>query len=61
MELNEYDQYGEYFVKAFKDKPDSSYLCYKLDVSIEYANHILNKGGRLNDEDTWYFLKEVEI
>ena len=42
-EYNEYDQYGEYFVAIFKDKPHHTELT-KLEVPTNRLRHVL-KGG----------------
>ena len=57
-ERNEYDQYGEYFIKVFFKKPTIEELnLLKLDYLD--ANFLLSKGGgRKKWEDAWYFLRE---
>lgn len=60
-EFNDYDQYGEYFIKAFRDKPSVDYLIGYLNINEHVATHILNGGGRLDKEYMWYFLREVEL
>lgn len=59
-EYNMYDQMGEYFVAAFKDKPHHTSLT-KLGVEQNRLAHVLNGGGRQKEEDDWYFLREEEI
>lgn len=58
-EINEYDQYGEYFVACFSEKP-SKQLLLKAEVPESHLDHLLNNGGgRIGIEDEWYFLREV--
>ncbi len=59
-EYNQYDQYGEYYLAAFRDKPTLAQLI-KLDMSEQEAQHVLNGGGRQKNEDQWYNLKEEEL
>jgi hypothetical protein len=51
QEYNAYDQYGEYFIAAFRTYPSleqlSEYDCYHL--------------GRQNYEDSWFNLQEVIV
>jgi len=49
-EINAYDQDGEYFVAAFRDKPTSDELLK------QGATHL----DRLNNEYEWFNLKECE-
>mgnify|MGYP006935484260 CR=1 FL=1 len=59
-EVNDYDQYGQYFVSAFNSKPTFHQL-FDLGLSKEQAKHLLETGGgRIEWENEWYFLKEVE-
>jgi len=58
-EYNEYDQYGQYFVAVFAKKPNHLQLL-ALGVSNNRLRHILNGGGRKEDEQHWYILKEME-
>jgi hypothetical protein len=64
-EYNEYDQFGEYFQAAFKNKPTKEQLKQHVifDSNQESViNHILqNGGGRKNLEYVWYNLKEYEL
>ena len=62
-EVNEYDQYGEYFVAAFNRKPtlDDLRLTFKdKENSESFFNHLLNGGGRVGYEHDWYNLREVK-
>lgn len=57
-EVNEYDQFGEYFVAAFPSKPHHSQLTAN-NVSQDRLRHVLNGGGRLGNEYEWFYLREV--
>jgi len=58
-EENQYDQFGEYFVAVFFEKPTVDQIMKEADCDEVYAKHILNGGGRTQRyENTWYFLKE---
>jgi len=58
-EVNEYDQYGEYFVMAFAKRPVLGDLG-NLTVDAMTKKHILAGGGRRGNEEVWYNLCEVE-
>lgn len=72
-EYNEYDQYGEYFICVFTEKPDFAKL--KPIIDSEYApndkddpkvkevvgNLIRKGGGRIRYEFKWFFLKNIEM
>jgi hypothetical protein len=57
-EYNDYDQHGQYFVAAWKDKPSITQLMKVEGVSESDAKHILQGGGRRGDEYQWYSLLE---
>ena len=63
-EINNYDQYGEYFEGAWEVKPTHQMLT-KLDVPCARLRHVLNGGGRPpadkhgNLDDVWWFLREL--
>jgi len=59
-EYNEYDQYGEYFLAVFSNKPTEEQLL-SYDVPSKDIQHVLNGGGRQNIEWKWFFLKEVPL
>jgi len=59
-EYNEYDQFGEYYVKAFAKKPSVT-LLLSLDVPQNRLRHVLNGGGRVDFEDKWFHLREIDI
>jgi len=61
-EHNDYDQHGEYFINVFYKKPDVIQISAILgeEVSFEYCQHIVDKGGRTDKmENVWYNLTEV--
>jgi len=58
-EVNDYDQYGEYFVMAFAKRPALEDL-KSLEVDDRTKTHILAGGGRRGIEREWYTLCEVE-
>ena len=59
-EHNEYDQYGEYFIKAFRLKPTHQQLS-ECGVPTNRLRHTLNGGGRVDYERSWFFLKEIDL
>jgi hypothetical protein len=59
-EYNDYDQYGEYFVAVFGNKPTHQQLT-EAGVQTRRLRHTLNGGGRVDFENEWYFLREVDI
>lgn len=58
-EENQYDQFGEYFDAVFSTKPTVEQVTEHVG-SKEIAEHVLRSGGRISDEHTWYFLREVD-
>ena len=60
-EYNAYDQYGEYFLNVFKDKPTVEQLMELLGINKSGAEHVLKGGGRIKREDQWYILTEYDI
>lgn len=60
-ERNEYDQYGEYFIAVFKDKPTLVQLSKYIDSYYCTPEHVITGGGRTHHlEDVWYWLREEE-
>lgn len=56
-EINAYEQDDEYFVAAFDHMPTKSELQDKIfDETI--IDHVLKGGGRIADEDEWWWLYE---
>lgn len=68
-EVNEYDQHGEYFAAVFKEKPTPEQLFdwideedrYRTLNKKEYADWIINQGGRFGIEYQWFHLKKHNI
>ena len=63
-EYNQYDQFGEYFVACWRQKPTAGQLRDTLNTQ-EYSDtnlidHLMKGGGRRNYEDQWYELYEIE-
>lgn len=58
-EVNDYCQYGEYFVAIFQNKPTESQLV-SFGVESYLVQHVLSGRDRLNHEDIWYKLSEEE-
>ena len=54
------DQCNEFFSTCFLKKPSVQELCDILSVNEEEARHILNGGGRRQDEYHWYNLELYE-
>jgi hypothetical protein len=60
-EVNQYDQYGEYLLSVFANKPTMKELCL-LGIGKSVAAHLLETGGgRVGVEDVWYYLEEVNF
>lgn len=59
-EYNDYDQYGEYFVDVFANKPTHQQLT-DYGVLQNRLRHVLNGGGRIGNENEWFNLKEVTV
>lgn len=63
-EVNDYDQYGEYFEAVFKEKPTLEQLMSK-GVPKDYAQSCLESGGErlypTEGADTWWNLREYPI
>lgn len=57
-EYNDYNQYGEYYIAAFKEKPSTEMIKTVISCSDEMAAWILSGGGREGVEDVWYNLVE---
>jgi hypothetical protein len=58
--VNAYDQYGEYFITAFTQKPTLEDIRKTLNLipNSPLAVHVLNGGGLVKNEPVWYYLKE---
>ena len=60
-EYNSYDQFGEYFVAWWKDKPSLEELGEVLKgLNNNELLHVLQGGGREELESMWYNLVEIE-
>lgn len=65
-EYNAYDQYGEYFIHAWHEKPSATQLAKVLKTKEDivrdndYLHFLLNGGGREQLEYVWYNLQEHE-
>lgn len=59
-EYNQYDQYGEYFIHAWVEKPTKEQLSKLVDP--KEADYLLETGGgrKHNYENNWYYLREME-
>lgn len=60
--INEYDQDGEYFVTVWINKPNYTDLdrFFKTKLEQSFLDHLYNGGGRIEYEDEWYFLREIQ-
>ena len=59
-EYNDYDQHGEYFVAVFSGAPSVEALM-RAGVPEHIGKHVQAGGGRIDSEDSWYWLKEVAL
>lgn len=58
-EHNAYDQYGEYFVAVFEEKPSLKQLAQYVDCYYCTPEHVWHGGGRTSHmEDTWWNLRK---
>lgn len=63
-EVNDYNQHGAYFVRAWVGKPTEADVKKEIGVSdyqwneLKYGKHIMAGGGRINYEYDWYILEE---
>jgi hypothetical protein len=54
---NDYDQHGDYLVSVFLSYPTEEQLLELFPNSTrEFAEHVLQGGGRVGTEDEWYYL-----
>ena len=68
-EVNDYNQCGEYFVCLFSEKPSFNVLKNEIISSSFYVdesiidrvcgNLIRIGGGRIDSEECWFFLREI--
>lgn len=71
-EHNDYDQYGEYFLAVYKEKPslkecESILLKHGIidkfqaeEHKTKMAKHLQNGGGRIDSENMWLYLYEEQ-
>lgn len=65
FKVNDYDQYGEYFIAWFPTKPTFEQLCELITKNQsgmefhKYVEHVLNGGGRIGTEFIWYILQKI--
>ena len=57
-EVNDYDQEGEYFLAAFHGEKPSVESLRGVGVPRKACAHVRRKGGRVKDENEWFFLRE---
>ena len=58
-EHNDYDQYGEYFVAVFAEKPSLKQIERYVDCCYCTPEHVWHGGGRTGHlEDVWWNLRE---
>ena len=64
-EYNDYNQYGEYYIKAWDHLPSYDELKIQLEEQLggnalsNTIHHLLDKGGgRIKNEDCWWWLRE---
>lgn len=56
-EVNDYDQWGGYFVTAFNHKPTKSELAEVLeDLTSDVLDELLLGYGRMPGAEEWYYL-----
>ena len=70
-EVNQYDQYGRYFVAVFKGIPSLEDLAKVMSnqdwnlgnvmEAVAFLEHLRKGGGRRGVEDQWYYLDEVDL
>jgi len=58
MEVNDYEQIGPCFVAVFFEKPTLEQL-FDKGIPRNECQHVLEGGGRLSDNDTWWYLEEI--
>lgn len=58
--VNAYDQYGDYLIAVFIEKPNIEQIIKLLKCNEIYALHILDQKGRFGTEDSWYHLSELK-
>lgn len=56
-EVNDYDQFGEYFDAVFFHQPTRQELI-NAGVPFDKVEHILNGGGRVKHDRWWWYLRK---
>jgi len=59
--VNDYNQYGEYFLAVFPSKPTFNQLADLGVPRIAHVRHVLKGGGRMGTENKWYLLREHNL
>lgn len=57
-QVNDYDQYGEYFEACFKEKPTPTQLATITGESVQYWKDN-PEGGRIGVAHGWYNMHEI--
>ena len=57
--VNDYNQYGDYFEGCFQNYPTLKELTEFFNDE-KLAQNLLNGGGRIDFEGTWYHLTEMK-
>ena len=61
-EVNAYDQFGDYLIGVFIEKPTVTQLQSLLpELRTDAATHLERGGGRIKTEDEWYYLTRLEV
>ena len=60
QEYNDHAQHGEYFIACFLEKPTQDQLL-DHDVNPGEIPHVLNGGGRVKWESSWFYLREYRL
>lgn len=72
MKVNDYDQYGEYYVKGWPFKPSEAAIeeAIKRETAKEFSRippdydidfqTIIEEEGRRGNEDVWFYLRRIE-
>ncbi|MNY54085.1 hypothetical protein D3C86_1899110 [compost metagenome] len=63
MLTKEYNDYNQYVVEVFKTKPSLSQISQATGEAMSQSEleHIWSGGGRVKDEDVWYYLSEWQL
>jgi len=67
---NDYNQHGNYFVAAFRRTPELEQLIDFIRNDVDYSEvadllkfllHLKKGGGRLDSEDVWFNLEQIDL